>query len=233
MEKLMKKLQMLAGLLLIAALLVGCGSTSQNEDLNADPGNLITGGNLSGDGDTTPDTMNEFSTRELPLMNQLMIGTFQMEDTAYAIDAEQAAELLPLWQVLKGLLESDTAATAEIDAVVNQIAETMTDEQMQSIAEMELTMETTLDLMQELGLDLMQRPEGAEGGEGGFQRPEGMPEGMGPGAGAGPGGMEGLSPEQLEAMQATREAGGDPMKIRMRNTILIDPLIELLQSKIS
>jgi hypothetical protein len=48
--------------------------------------------------------------------------TGQYED---AVTAEQAQELLPLWETLKVLESSDTAATQEKDALIEQIQETM------------------------------------------------------------------------------------------------------------
>ncbi|PJH74752.1 MAG: hypothetical protein CO064_10305, partial [Anaerolineae bacterium CG_4_9_14_0_8_um_filter_58_9] len=61
-------------------------------------------------------------------------------------------ELLPLWQEYNELTRSDTAAQAEIDAVVAQIQETMTPQQVQAITDMKLTQQDEFSLMQELGL---------------------------------------------------------------------------------
>jgi hypothetical protein len=137
--------------------------------------------------------------------------------------------------VLKGLLESDTAAVEEVNALTNQISGAMTDDQMIFINDLGLDAQSMRTLMEEMGLtDSLQRPEGADGEDGaGTGRPEGAPEGMGTGRGSG-GGETGLTEEQMEAMQATREAGGGSMGNRlgmMSNTALIDALIELLQNK--
>ena len=60
----------------------------------------------------------------LPQPIQLAVGTLMLEETPQAVTAEQARELLPLWQMLRTLQQSDTAAQAEIEAVLNQIQET-------------------------------------------------------------------------------------------------------------
>jgi hypothetical protein len=57
------------------------------------------------------------------------------------VTAEQAAELLPLWQTLQVLSESDTAADQEMEALTTQVQETMTAEQRQAITAMNLTRE--------------------------------------------------------------------------------------------
>ncbi len=182
---------------------------------------------------------------EIPLQTRLIIGAFELEDSEYEVTSEQAAELIPLWKVLKNLLESETAAVEEIDALVNQISETMTESQMDLINNLELTSQSASELMMKMGItENLQRPDGAnyETDQNGqlLQRPEGMPmqppEGMPmqPGMGGGVGEVGGnLSQEQLEAMQANRQAvgGGGFRPGMMGNSLLIDALIELLESK--
>ena len=177
---------------------------------------------------------------EMPMQTMLILGTFKLEDTDLSVQAEQAKNLLPLWQVLNKLMDSDTVASEEIDALVNQIADTMSMEQMQAIEAMGLTMQDMATLSADLGLDEgFQRPEGFPEGEDGFQPPEGMPEGVRPGGGQGmgPGGGAGemnLSPEEMEALRATRQAEGGGFGMRggaLWNTALVEALIELLQSK--
>lgn len=229
----MKKSLMILTMLVFIGLLAACAGTTEIVEAETDTQNNTQNTQVetgAEDGVFDPENF----TFQIPLQTSLIVGSFELEGAENEITSEQATELLPLWQVLKNLLESDTAAAAEMDAVVNQIADTMTAAQMEAITNMELTQESTRTLMDELGLaENFQRPEGAEGEVGsGPQRPEGMPEGMG--AGGGPGG-DGLTPEQMEAMQATREAGGGGMGRggtgMGMNTGLIDALIELLQSK--
>jgi hypothetical protein len=119
----------------------------------------------------------------LSVSNQLMLGTLMLEETEHAVTPEQAATLLPLWQALQG---GGVTIQAEIDAVLKQIEGTMTQEQLQAIAAMQLTQEDIQAWMEKQGM----------GG--------GAP---GPGAGGpGPGGD--TSDEEREAVRATMEAGG-------------------------
>jgi hypothetical protein len=163
----------------------------------------------------------------LPQSIQLSVGTLMLEETPQAVTAEQAQELLPLWQMLRTLQQSDTAAQAEIEAVLNQIQAAMTPEQRAAIEEMDLTSANMRAMFQELGLGIGRgEGEGSSGGqEGGFRPPEGMGPGgeMFPGGGM-PGGRTDLSPEEQATAMAERMSSGF-------GTALMDRLIELLESR--
>jgi len=190
---------------------------------------------------------------ELSLPTQLLFGTLKLEGTDLAVDAQQASELLPLWQAYNELTRSDTAAQAEIDAVVAQIQETMTPQQVQAITDMKLTQQDEFSLMQELGL-VTSRPNasgtpqassgqgnpgegfvpGAGGGQGERQGgyPGGGPSGGAggyPGAGGVPGGGQGFDPQQMATAQASRSQRA--MNTNRIPPALFDALIELLESK--
>ena len=176
----------------------------------------------------------------LSVQLQLSVGTFNLEGTDLAVDAAQAAELLPLWQVLNGLNESGTSAPEEVDALVVQIEETMTAEQIASIAAMQLTRESMSAIMQEYALSMGM-------GGGGETPPEGMTPGQQgrggsdvPGLSGGgpgnPGGDTGMSPEQIAEAQAERggKTGDDAANSMMNSRlsrVVVDGLITLLQSK--
>ena len=183
----------------------------------------------------------------LPEATQLIIGTLKLEDTNQSVTAEQAAELLPLWQTMLVLSESDTAAQQETEALTAQIQETMTAEQRQAITDMNLTREDMMSIMQEQGLAMGGGPAGGQNtnpqgrdpngggfGPGGF--PDGAPPqggfpGGGPGGG-GPGGGGGqgsdLTPDQIATAQASRQQGGGSLV----PPILINAVIEYLQEKV-
>jgi hypothetical protein len=135
----------------------------------------------------------------LPVESQLILGTLLLEDTDQAVGAEQSAELLPLWQLQKELSTSDTASTEEKDALIEQIQETMTQDQIQAIAGMKLTQADVFSYMQTAGLVQMPQYSGTPGvsnAEGGY-----FPGGMG---GEGPMIVEGGGPP------AGFEGGGPP-----------------------
>jgi len=176
---------------------------------------------------------------ELSASAQLIVGTLKLKETQNAVTAEQAAELLPLWQTMQVLSESDTAADQETEALIAQIQETMTAGQVQAITDMNLTREDMMSILQEQGLAIGGGPAGqntnsqngnANGG-GGFrpgsdELPGGAPPGGFPGGGPG-GGGSGLSPDQIATARASRQNSSGSFV----SPILINALIEYLQEK--
>jgi len=179
----------------------------------------------------------------MPLQSKLLFGSFMLEDTDLAITSEQAGELLPLWQLTKTLVESDTAAQAEIDAVMDSIQDAMTDEQMSYIEELQFGPEQFRQIMEDYDIGFGFRGGEGEEGEipsggfpGGFG---GMPgqvpgggQGGGPGGGSGfGGGFQNLSPEQQATAQALREERGGGGRGFFGNPALMEALIDLLEGK--
>lgn len=174
---------------------------------------------------------------ELPTETKLLLGTFKLEGTEQSVTAEQAAELLPLWQVYSGLLTSDTAAQAEIDALIEQIQDTMTPEQMKAINAMELTQQDVFAVMQEQGVGMSQRStttssdsssSGAQSG-GGMAPPDGgggMPMGNPPDGG-------GDMPMGNAGGSGTTNSDAASAPAMNPSSMLIEALIELLQSRIA
>ena len=123
-------------------------------------------------GESTPEveagTLNtNYAEDALPIDTQLIVGTINLEETELAVDAEMAEELLPLWKMYKSLVESDITVQEEITALINQIQDTMTSEQIEAIVSMELTKEDMATLNQEMSWGGQSRPEGVEKGTGG------------------------------------------------------------------
>jgi hypothetical protein len=170
------------------------------------------------------------SAAALPAQAELIIGIFKLEGTAQAVTPQQAAGLLPLWQVYKDLSSSDTAAQQEIQALLSQIHDTMTPEQLQAIADMKLTQQDIFATMQAQGITpggSQQRSAGSQGDSGSFTPPQGgipgaFPDGAGPGAG------QSLNPEQIATAQAARAQAGGTSRVP---SVLIEALIRLLQSR--
>jgi hypothetical protein len=123
-------------LLILTLILTACSGGAANA---AGPGSSTQSGPAAG---------------ELSTSMQVAIGTLKLDETENAVTAEQAAELLPLWQTLNVLYNSDTAATEEIDALITQIGETMTDKQTAAILAMNLTRQDMMSVMQSQGMAL-------------------------------------------------------------------------------
>ena len=163
----MKKLTILLSFLVVIGLLSACGS---------DP-NISTSTNQAESSQVATEIQTVDVPAELPpqdsevaLQTVLIIGTFALEGTQNEVTTAQAAELLPFWMVLTNLLESDTAATEEINALTNQISEAMTAAQMAQIDSLDIGPQRTRALMEELGLsERIQTSESVDGsgGQGG------------------------------------------------------------------
>lgn len=232
--------------LLLAVVLVGCS-------LGAGTGN-----NKSAQTATSVTSiLNASYENALPVQTQLLLGTFKLENTGLAVDSELSQQLIPLWRVYNNLSGSDTAAQEEVNALIAQIEETMTTEQVKAIAAMKLTQQDLMSFMQEQGIDMRQRTSSGgnssstpsngfpgDGFFGGEPPAGGMPPG-GSGNGGGnvpqgggfpPDGMgmdsgqgTNLNPEQLATAQAMRTQR--PAFTRLPAG-LINALITLLESKI-
>jgi hypothetical protein len=160
----------------------------------------------------------------------------KLEGTEDAVTPAQAAELLPLWQMIQS---GSLQGSAETEAVLKQIETKMTESQLASIEAMELTFQDIGAWMQEQGIEMPTRPDGQRGAgpfqnmsedervklreelqsmspeqratrmaEMGFQRPEGQ----------GPGGVPG---------------GGQNRSGAGRFNTLYDPLLELLTARVA
>lgn len=214
----------LAIMVACAAMVAGCSATARSNEGSA--------------------VLSESYEGALPIQTQLIIGTLQLEQGDLAVSAEQAAELIPLWKAVRSLSSSDTAAEVEIEAVLNQIQETMTAAQLQAIAAMQLTQQDLFGAIQELGIGPGSQAEGdrassqASGGEfggppGGFVFEGGPPEGFAgggrPEGGPAPGFAENLSPDQIATAQAAR--AGQGLGGGRAGLFLIDPLLEMLEAK--
>ena len=134
--------------LLIAGMIVlaGCqkAETVQTEDANAAGAPA-----LAGDRD--------WAERTLDGVNLLSLGTLNLEDTENAVAPEQAAKLLPLWQMIQG---GALQSVAETDAVVKQIEGQMTEAQMAAIDAMGLTFDDYQVWMEAQGIEMSTAGEG-------------------------------------------------------------------------
>ena len=180
---------------------------------------------------------------ELPDVMRLAVGTLKLDEGSLAVDAGQAAGLLPLWKAYGALSASDTAVQLELEALVAQIQETMSPEQTRAIAEMELTVEDMAALTRELGISAMGAGSGADqargtdgetsGRQGRFAGGGAPPGGFEGGFPGGPGGLPG-APGMMAGGRTSGAASGATQATRMRAAAfspLIDAVIHLLEAK--
>jgi hypothetical protein len=126
------------------------------------------------------------STGNLSAALQVALGTLKLDKTANTITKEQAAELLPLWETLKDLESSDTAADQEKEALIIQIQETMTQQQMQAITGMNLTRQDMFSILQSQGFSFASQNGTAQTQNGNTTRNSGRNFGGGGGFAGGP-----------------------------------------------
>jgi hypothetical protein len=129
---------LLVMLVLLCLILVACGASSSSSNTLASP---------SGTTDSKSGT-------SLSKINVLLVGTLKLENTDQALTADEAGQLLPLWQAYRSLSTSQTAAQAEVDGLLKQIESAMTSEQMNAINAMNLTSTDMMNLMQTMGVGM-------------------------------------------------------------------------------
>jgi hypothetical protein len=182
------------------------------------------------------------STGNLSPALQVAIGTLKLDKTSNEITKDQAAQLLPLWETMQVLESSDTAAAEEKSALVTQIQETMTQQQMQMITGMNLTRQDMFAALQSAGLSFggqggnTQRPSTTTGGGGNFGPGGGGFQGPPPDGGFGGGGgfFQGQRTQSNGTNQGntnrttTRQVNADPDRIP---TPLIQAIVEYLKKK--
>lgn len=182
--------------------------------------------------------LNEAYADALPIMSQLAVGTIQLEETDLLVDEALAAEILPLWQVVQSLSSSETAASVEITAVLNQIQDLMSPQQLAAIANMSLTQES-LTAMLESGAITFGRGAGGRGQNADGTVEGGATAGFTPGQGGGPGGGgpgggglgggSGLSEDDMATRQAQFASGEGVAGVQ--DGALVGAVIRLLQVK--
>ena len=87
----------------------------------------------------TSDYLNTEFEDAASLKNQLAYGTLLLEETEFAVTTDQAQILLPLYQAMVALTGDNNSVSEELNAVQNQVLESMTPEQSQKIAELQIT----------------------------------------------------------------------------------------------
>jgi len=247
----MKKNLIISGILALAIIITACSSASGQGSAVQAGGEAAAQASTTHTVQQTPSPMQagDFS---MPLAMQLVLGTFKLDETDYPVEGAQAEELLTLWKAARSLSESDTTAAEEIEALVNQIRDSLTAEQLQAIEDMNLSFEDMGAIAEQLGLEFgagrfgditpeMQATMEArrESGEFPGGGPEGGPmfipgseggAGGGPGRGAGGGFGGEFNPEAMQTAIAERgELRGAGLGL---NPALLNAIIDFLQAKV-
>lgn len=196
----MKKI-LITSLILLAVMLTACGSASNGTQAGS-------------------------ATLTLSTQTELILGTLKLESTAQAVTKEQAATLLPLWTLMQKLQNNDSAAQQEKDALVDQIKQTMTSEQLKAITAMKLTMQDAMSISQGQNVTVTSTKTSGSNSSFGGDPAGGPPAGGGdPMSGLSGGPMTG-STTSTSSTQTTSAQNADQIP-----SGLMDVLIKLLQQK--
>jgi hypothetical protein len=235
-------LPLVAVIMILAVVLVACGAKASAATTTTS-GTTGGSGGVTANGTPAPRNL----TQPLPLAESQLIGTIKLKGTGNAVDAKTAAALVPLWQAYAQLTSSNTAAQAEIDAIVTQIQDTMTPQRIQAITDMKLTRQDLFAAESSLGLTNgfggngtgTPRAPGTGGGGGGFFPGGGDAAGGPPGggdAGGPPGGADrgggGFGTGGTGGTRPTPNATQQALRTQFANRIptpLMNALIALLQ----
>lgn len=149
--------------------------------------------------------------------NQLAFGTMKLDGTAQAVTAEQAKTLLPLWQAMSALSGNTSTVPEELNAVQNQIFASMTPEQLQAIADLQITNAKISEFYAEKGIVLPT---------------------MEPGVTRNPGAMKDLPEADREATKAARQASGEVSGAgagagQLTKTLLYDEVVKYLGDRVA
>jgi hypothetical protein len=186
---------------------------------------------------TSTETPVSSTSTDLPIETQLALGTLKLAGTEQDVSAKQAEELVVYWQVYLELSQSETSAQAEMDGLVTQIRETMTDEQMQAITDMEITAEDVLTSIQGMaavssnaGDSTVSVPSSSSGIPAGGPPADG---GAPPDGGAMPSDMGASAPASGVEQSQAADTGAGLAGITGVPSALIDALVQSLQERIA
>lgn len=194
---------------MLAVAVTGCGAEGATSD-SAAP---ATPGRVEAE---TAATLTEDYADATSVRNQLALGALHLEGTPQALTTDQAKSLLPLWQTLKALGESSTSAPEEVEAVLDQIVGSLTEEQVAAIAALQLTNADLQAYYVEIGAAEIRTPE--------------------PGVTPQSSALKDLPAEEREAARATAQALGTPVGSgadggAKKSDVLLDNVIQLLTER--
>ena len=130
-------------LVLIVLILSACSAQPELVDIQNEAQNLVVPepevSSIPTRTSITADYLNTDYEDATSIRNQLTYGTLLLEDTEYAVTVDQARVLLPLYQAMLSLTGDTNSVSEEFNAVQNQIVGNMTQEQLEKIAQFQIT----------------------------------------------------------------------------------------------
>lgn len=181
-------------------------------------------------------TATQSSTQSLSLASELAVGILKLEDTDQAVSGTQASSLLTLWQAYQVLSVEETTAQAELEALLLQVQDALSEAQWQAIQAMQLNSQSVLEMTQSLESDFsIESGSDFLGITSSEQNPIDGPMGM---QGA-PGGMPaddigmlmGGAGMELGAQSTPADSAKASASERQLSIVMLNALISLLETK--
>lgn len=212
----MKKITVITLLSILAFALTACGASAGSSQSNSSsPSGSLSGGSSSDTGSSS-NSSNPASVNGTPATGptalQLAAGMLKLDGTSNAVTAQQASQLLPLWQSLQQIQSTpiaqgtpqssgtpgarfNSAMMQQMSAQIVLIQNAMTPAQIQAITAMNLSMQDIFAAFQQAGITMTGPGQGGGFRQNGgtFTPPQGTPRAPGtPGAFQGNGGRRGF-----------------------------------------
>ena len=198
----MKKIITITLLSVLALALTACGAFAGSPQSNSPSGSSSVGGSSNS---SNPGPVNGTPATGLSGL-QLAAGILKLDGTSNAVTAQEAAQLLPLWQSLQQMMSTPVAQSTPQDAgtpgprfnpammqqvssQITLIQNAMTPAQIQAITAMNLSRQDIFTVFQSAGITMGGPGQGGGGfgpNGGTFTPPQGTPQ-----AGGNPGGNQG------------------------------------------
>jgi hypothetical protein len=177
---------------------------------------------------------------QLTVQEKLGVGILKLEETSLAVTADQATTLLPLWKAIKSLGADQNASQAEVQALYQQVEESLTSEQVQAIEQLTWTQDDLNTMMQQYGAQAAQSSTSTSkstSSTSAASAAQGQPPDAGAMAGGGPGGMPGgdmtgampvdaQTGAQVQTTQSAQPAVNTTMNL---NLLFADSVVTLLK----
>ena len=175
----MKKIITISILGILALALTACGASAGSSQINSSGGSSASNSGTSSSSNPAP--INVTPASGLPAL-QLAAGMIKLDGTSNAVTAQQAAQLLPLWQSLQQIettaapqsgspvtpqltpgARPNSAMMQQVQAQFVLIQKAMTPAQIQAITDMNLSRQDIFTVFQQAGITM-----GGPGQGGGF-----------------------------------------------------------------
>jgi hypothetical protein len=211
-----KKITIITLLSILAFVLTACGASAGSSQSNSSsPSGSLSSGSSSDTGSSSSSS-NPASANGTPATGpsalQLAAGMLKLDGTSNAVTAQQAAQLLPLWQSLQQIESTpvaqgtpqgtgtpggrfNSAMMQQMSAQIVLIQNAMTPAQIQAITALNLSMQDIFTTFQQAGITMTGPGQGGGFRQNGgtFTPPQGTPRAPGtPGAFQGNGGRRGF-----------------------------------------